>query len=117
MPAPVSVTIVPSRNTSLYEGTLFSLNCIITPNMTGVDIDFVVERSFSGRQTSAYDRVTLTNNIQDSTLMFSPLAMNDDATYVCSSFVNSTTQHPYVTASDATMNNFMINVDRKLSSF
>ena len=107
VPVPEAVEIFESRETPLHEGTSFSLNCVITLNLTGVDTDIEVQRSFIGPETSATvriaqsDTVTSFNDIQLS-LTFTPLIINDTGTYECSAIVRSII--PNVTASDPVMN-------------
>ena len=82
MPVPEVVNIIHSHENPLYEGATFSLICVISPNKTGVDIDFKVQKNFSGPVISAstlFDTVISVNNIQIS-MMFAPLSMNDTGT-------------------------------------
>ena len=111
MPAPEVVTINESREAPIYEGTMFSLTCLITPNMTGVDTDITIQRNFTGPGTS--DRVTSEDAAFQTTLMFHPVAMADDGRYVCSAVAISTSQHPNVEASDAIVNDAMITISSK----
>ena len=113
VPVPEVVTIYASRGAPVYEGTVFSLTCLITPNMTGVNTDFTVQRDFTGLATSAADRVTKENTGFQTTLMFHPIAMADGGRYVCSASAISTAQYPNVEASDATMNDTMITISSK----
>ena len=115
VPASKVVTILRSRENPLYEGTAFSVSCVITPNRTGVDTDFEVQRNFSGPETSTTDRITLLdikNNIQIS-LMFVPLIVNDTGTYECSAIASSVLSN--VTASDPVMNDTSISILCKYS--
>ena len=113
MPAPEVVNIIHSRENPLYEGTTFSLICVISPNTTGVDIDFEVQRNFSGPEISAsthFDTVISVNDIQIS-MMFAPLSMNDTGTYECSAMVSSIL--PNVTTSDLVTNDTAVSILRK----
>ena len=107
MPAPESVVIFESREAPLYEGTTLFLSCLITPNRTGVDTDFEIQRSFIGPDTSAADRITQSdtvtsfNDIQIS-YSFAPLTMNDKGIYECSATVRSLL--PNITVSEPVMN-------------
>ena len=84
--------------------------------MTGVDTNFETQQNFSGPGTSAAaERVTQTDKDLQTTIMFGPLEMNDDGIYECLATVISTSQHPYVIASDAIVNDIMISITRKLS--
>ena len=115
VPASEVVTILRSRENPLYEGTAFSITCVITPNRTGVDTDFEVQRNFSGPETSTTDRITLLdikNSIQIS-LMFVPLIVNDTGTYECSAIASSVLSN--VTASDPVMNDTSISILCKYS--
>ena len=107
MPAPEAVVIFGSRESPLYEGTTFSLTCLITPNRTGVDTNFEIQRSFIGPETSATERISLSDtmtsfsDIQIS-YSFSALTMNDTGTYECSAIALSIL--PNITASDPVIN-------------
>ena len=119
MPTPQSATIELGRPAPLYEGTTFSLTCIITPYRTGVDTDFMIQWNFYGPGTLvATDRVTRSDIDLQTTLMFDPLAMNDNGTYECFATVISTSlsQYPHVIASDTIMNNTMICITSKSST-
>ena len=113
VPVPDVVTIYASRGAPVYEGTVFSLTCLIIPNMTGVNTDFKVQRTFTGPATSAADRVTRANTGFQTTLMFHPIAMADNGSYVCTASAISTAQYPSVEASDATVNDTMITISSK----
>ena len=114
VPSPEAVAVQRSRDGVLYEGTVFSLMCVITPNMTGVDTDIMVQRNISGPGSSVADRVTRMDYRQNSTLLFNPLALSDNGTYVCSSYMSSTSQYPYVIKSDVAMNDTTIDTASKL---
>ena len=113
VPAPEVVSISESRGAPIYEGTAFSLACLITPNMTGVDTDITVQRNFAGPRTSAADRVTREDTAFETTLVFRPVAMADSGSYVCSASVMSTPQYPNVETSDETINDTMITITSK----
>lgn len=113
---PAPALIVERRDGALYEGTAFSIYCVIMPNTTGVDTDFEVKRSFSGPETQVTDRVSVLDTMRSTgdiqiALIFAPLTMNDTGTYECTATVNST--HPNVTTSDSTTNNTEVLVDGK----
>ena len=115
MPVPEAVVILKSRDSPLYEGTSFSLTCVITPNMTGVDItDFEIEINFTGPVTFATDRIENVTSLNDTqiSLTFSPLIMNATGLYECSVMVYSAL--PNVTASDSEMNDTVLSILRKL---
>ena len=113
VPAPEVVSVQRSRDGVLYEGTVFSLMCVITPNMTGVDTGVMIQRNISGPGSAASNRVTQMNYTQNSTLLFNPLALSDNGTYVCSSYVSSMSQYPYVVESDVAVNNITIDTASK----
>ena len=113
VPVPEVITIYASRGAPIYEGTVFSLTCLITPNMTGVNTDFTVQQDFTGPATSAADRVSRANTKFQTTLMFHPIAMADGGRYACSASTISTAQYPNVEASDATVNDTMITISSK----
>ena len=113
VPAPEVVTIYESRNAPIYEGTMFSLTCLITPNMTGVDTDVTIERNFTGPGTSDANRVTSGDTQFQTTLTFRPVAMTDGGRYVCSASAISTPQYPYVKDSMTTMNDSTIGITSK----
>ena len=114
VPAPKVVSISESRGAPVYEGTVFSLTCLITPNMTGVDTDiYTVQRNFAGPRTSAADRVTREDTTFETTLVFRPVAMADSGSYVCSASVMSTPRYPNVETSDAIMNSTVITIISK----
>ena len=113
MPVPEVVNIIHSHENPLYEGATFSLICVISPNKTGVDIDFKVQKNFSGPVISAstlFDTVISGNNIQIS-MMFAPLSMNDTGTYECSAMISSIL--PNVTTSDSVTNDTAVSILRK----
>ena len=115
MPPPQVISIRTSREGPVYEGTSFSLTCIVSLNRTGVDTPFMLQTSFSGPQTPEDDRFTTSNlTVVDDTfqiiLMISPVSVvDDDIPYTCSASVTSLAQH--VTASDELQNTMAINVD------
>ena len=118
MPPPQSISLWASREGPLYEGTSFSLTCLISLNRTGlpgVDTLFTIQASFSGPQTPGDDRLTISNltmvnDIMQITLTLSPVSVvDDDSPYTCSASVTSTAQH--ITTSDVVQNTMMINVD------
>ena len=113
MPAPEVIAIIESHSAPVYEGTAFSLTCLITPNMTGVNTDFTVQRTFTGPATSASDRINIDNTAFNTTVMFHPVAMVDNGSYVCTASAISTAQYPNVEASDATVNDTMITISSK----
>ena len=113
VPALEVIAISESRGGLIYEGTMFSLTCLITPNMTGVNTDITIQRTFSGPGTSAADRVTTENDAFQTTLMFRPVAMTDDGRYVCSASAISTPQYPSVEASNETENRTIMAISRK----
>lgn len=107
MPAPEAVVFFGSRESPLYEGTTFSLTCLITPNRTGVDVDFEIQRSFTGPETSATERISLSDTVTSYSdiqisYSFSPLTMNDTGIYECSVIALSIL--PNITASDPVIN-------------
>ena len=113
MPAPEAVVIFESRESPLYEGTTFSLSCLITPNMTGVDTEFEIQRSFIGPETSATERISQSDTMapfSDILLsyLFSPLTMNDTGIYECSAIALSIL--PNITASDPIMNETTLSI-------
>ena len=114
VPAPEVIAISESRGGLIYEGTVFSLTCLITPNMTGVNTDITIQRTFSGPGTSAADRVTTEDAAFQTTLMFHPVAMTDNGEYVCSASAISTPQYPNVEASNETENSTVITISRKV---
>jgi hypothetical protein len=89
---------------------MFSLTCVITPNMTGVNTDITLQRTFTGPGASAADRVTREDAEFQTTLMFRPVVMTDDGSYVCTASAVSTPQYPNVVASDATVENTVITI-------
>ena len=114
MPPPESVRIEPSRDTTFYEGTSFSLACIITPHRTGVDTGFMVTvPMFSGPEALTPSEVTMTMDMNfQTTLSFTssnPLAMGNAGTFSCSSFVVSA-QVPNVVRSDVNMTEIEVTV-------
>ena len=113
VPAPEVVAVNESHEAPIYEGTVFSLTCLVTPNMTGVDTDITIQRNFTGSGTSAADRVTREDTAFQISLMFHPVAMADDGRYVCSAFAISTSQYPNVEASDAIVNDITITISSK----
>ena len=113
VPAPEVIAISESHGGPIYEGTMFSITCLITPNMTGVNTDITLQRTFTGPGTSAADRVMTEDAAFQTTLMFHPVAMADDGEYVCSASANSTSQYPNVEASNATENNTVITISCK----
>ena len=115
VPAPDVVAIYESRGAPIYEGTVFSLTCLIMPNMTGANTDITIQRNFTGPGTSAADRVTREDTAFQTIFMFHPVAMADDGRYVCSAVAISTSQYPNVEASDATMNATMTIISSKLN--
>ena len=110
VPAPEVVTLYENRSAPIYEGTLFSLTCLITPNMTGVNTDITIQRSFTGPRTSDVIRVTSENSEFQTTVTFRPVAMTDSGRYECSASAVSTSQYPNIEASDAIMNDTTINI-------
>lgn len=81
--------------------------------------DFMIQWNFYGPGTLlATDRVTRSDIDLQTTLMFDPLAMNDNGTYECFATVISTSlsQYPHVIASDTIMNNTMICISSKSST-
>ena len=116
VPAPEVVTIQESRGSPIYEGTMFILTCLITPNMTGVDTDITIQRTFTGPGTSAADRVTREDMESQTTLTFRPVVMTDGCIYVCSATAVSTSQYLNVDASDATMNDTTTEITSKFLS-
>ena len=113
VPPPESVTIELGRGAPLYEGTTFSLTCIITPNRTGVDTGFMVIPTFSGPGSPAASDVVMQMDTMDfqTTLSFTstnPLVLNNSGSYLCSSTVMS--QLPNIDMSDAGMAEVVISV-------
>ena len=108
VPPPESVRITMSREAPLYEGTTFSLTCIITPNRTGVDTGFVVNvPTFSGPGAPPRSDVTMITDNMDfqTSLSFTSsntLAMRNTGAFSCSSIVVSTPRVPNIDQSDAT---------------
>ena len=118
MPPPESVRIEPSRRGLLYEGTSFSLTCIITPNRTGVDTGFMVTvPTFSGPESPSVSDVTMRADMNFQTVLSftssNPLSLDNAGSYYCSSVVMS--QLANIERSDATMNTneVEINITRK----
>lgn len=115
MPPPQSISVRANREGPLYEGTQFSLTCLISPNRTGVDTQFTVQTSFAGPQTPEDDRLTTSDtttvdDILQVILTLSPVSvMDDDSPYICSASATSSAQH--VITSDAVTNTMMISVD------
>ena len=107
--------ILQSRENDLYEGTSFSLTCVVLLNKTGVDTGFEVQRSFFGPETSLPDRIKTfdTESADDIeiSLLFSPLTMNDTGEYLCSATVTSVL--PNVTNSDPIMNRTTLSILRE----
>ncbi len=113
VPAPEAVVIFQSRETPLYEGTAFSLSCLITPNRTGVDTEFVIQRSFMGPETSATERISLSDTVTSFddiqlSFSFSPLILNDTGIYECSAIAISIV--PNITASDPVTNETTLSI-------
>ena len=121
MPAPASpLTFRHSRNAALNAGTSFSLTCIITPNITGVDTDIIVESSIVGNGISDTDRVNVSiqpvlvgENTFETTVTFSHLLEADAGAYNCSAYTTSPLSVPDVITSDSTSASESISVDRK----
>ena len=117
MPAP-EVLILRSREDPLYEGTIYSLICIVLLNTSGVDTEYVVDKRFPipDHDTSNIDRITLLNtdipnNAIQLSITFAPLIINDTGSYVCSALVISNLTG--ITASDKVINVTEISVLRK----
>ena len=121
MPAPASpLTFRHSRNAALNAGTSFSLTCIITPNITGVDTDIIVESSIVGNGISDTDRVNVSiqpvlvgENTFETTVTFRHLLEADAGAYNCSAYTTSPLSVPDVITSDSTSASESISVDRK----
>ena len=113
VPAPEAVVIIESREAPLYEGTTFSLSCLITPNRTGVDTEFAIQRSFIGPETSATERISLSDTVTSFddiqfSYSFFPLILNDTGIYECSAIALSTI--PNITASDSVINRITLSI-------
>ena len=86
---------------------------MITPNRTGVDTEFEIQRSFIGPETSATERISLSdtvtsfNDIQLSYSFF-PLILNDTGIYECSAIAMSII--PNITASDLVINGTILSI-------
>jgi hypothetical protein len=78
--------------------------------MTGVNTDITFQRTFTGPETSAANRITTENAAFQTTLMFRPVAMADDGRYVCSASAVTTSQYPNIEMSDETENNTTITI-------
>ena len=108
MPSPASpLTFHHSCSTALNAGTSFSLTCIITPNITGVDTDIIVESSIVGNGISDTDRVNVSiqpvlvgENTFETTVTFSHLLEADAGAYNCSAYTTSPLSVPDVITSD-----------------
>ena len=115
VPASEAVVFFESRESPLYEGTTFSLTCLIIPNRTGVDTDFEIQRSFVGPETSATERISLSDTVTSFSdiqisYSFSLLTMNDTGTYECSAIALSILPNVNVTASDPVMNETTLSI-------
>ena len=113
MPAPEAIVIFESRESPLYEGTTFSLSCLITPNRTSVDTEFEIQRSFIGPKTSATERISQSDTVTSFndillSYSFSPLTLNDTGIYECSAVALSIL--PNITASDPIMNETTLSI-------
>ena len=92
------MTVTPDRPTTLYEGTQFTLTCVIVLN-TAVDTTVMVTSTWSnsggvlsdGRITSSDARKTAEFNYT-STLTFMPLSQIDTNNYMCSVVVSFASQ-------------------------
>ena len=107
-----------SRTTTLNAGTTFSLTCLITPNITGVDTGFTVQSSITGPGISDMDRVTVSQpilvggGVYETTVTFNHLREGDTGSYDCSAMVTSS--QPNVMTSDPTSGSESVVVGRKL---
>ena len=117
VPASEVVAIYESRGAPICEGTVFSLSCLITPNMTGVNTNITIQQNFTRPGMSAADRVTREDTAFQTILMFRPVTMADDGRYVCSAVAISISQYSNVEASNATVNNTRITISSKLMSY
>ena len=104
---------------TLNAGTSFSLTCIITPNTTGVDTDFMVESSNVGNGLSDTDRVSVSpqpasvgESTFETTVAFSHLLEADAGAYNCSAYITSPSL-PNVITSDSTPGSESISIGRK----
>ena len=121
MPAPTSpLTFHHSRSTTLNAGASFSLTCIITPNITGVDTDITVESSIVSNGISDTDRVSVSaqpvsvgENNFETTVTFSHLLEADAGAYNCSAYITSPLSLPNVITSDSTSGSESISVGYK----
>ena len=121
VPAPISPLIFRhSRNTALNAGTSFSLTCIITPNITGVDTDIMVESSIMSNGVPDTDRVSVSRqpvsvgeNNFETTVTFTHLLEADTGAYNCSAHIRSPPSLSDVITSDSTSGLESISIGRK----
>ena len=90
MPAPLLLNFSRSRHTPLNAGTNFSLSCLISANIAGVDTDFSVQSSIAGPGTSDTDRVSISQPMPvgggfETVVTFRRLFESDSGSYNCSS--------------------------------
>ena len=81
-----------SRNTALYAGTNFSLNCLVSLNETirFLDTDFTIQSNITGPGTFDLQRITVSQplpvggGVYETVLRFSRLLESDSGVYNCS---------------------------------
>ena len=114
MPAPEAVIIENNREGLLYQGTNFTLICMIFVNKTGVDTEFHVQGNLSHSESLPNEITVLNTTIADTDLqvsfdlVFYPLTSNDTGVYECSAAAHSTL--PYAASSDAVRNGSEITI-------
>ena len=105
----------------LYAGTSFSLTCLISPNMTGVDTEVIVQSNITGPTTPDSPRVNTSQPVlveggdYKAVATFSYLLESDAGSYNCSAELRSAAQDSFVTTSDAAISDPQdIDVGREL---
>ena len=96
--------VSPSRTTTLYAGTGFTLTCTVTLNSSLVSGENV-ETSWNGLQGIPEQRYSVTDasgseGSYTGSLTISPLADQDDGTYTCNVTVTGGSNVLQATASD-----------------
>ena len=110
-----------SSNTLLSAGLFFSLTCMVTANMPGVDTHFTAQSSITGSGISdtngvnVFQLVLVQENVYEKTVTFNHLIEVDTGSYNCLAFVTSS--HVYVIARDLTSTTETVSVESKHDKF
>ena len=106
-----------NRDGVLYEGTKYNFKCVVTPNRTGVDTDFIVNATVRGPRTSSdMDRiivssVTMNGSNYEIRVEFRALRLEDNGIYNCSAV--SMSKSRYVITSEMSIRNWTLRVNGK----